>query len=375
MLTPLALECCRAKPNPEVLRRMASESLDWQAFEASAARHKVESLIFWSLERAGAGPVDVRRRLRIAFDRQTKRNLYFAAGLMRALALLREAGVAAVPFKGPAVAWTLYEVPGLRPMSDLDLLIPEADARRSIEALLSGGYQRLFSEADYRLYAHKGELQFVDPDGRIAIDLHWRLASDYLGGLDASAFLSRLRRAAISGEMVDVFGLEDLLLFLCVHGGKHGWPSLLLVCDLARLIAAGGLDWNAVESRAREARVSRFVSLGILLAVDLLEAEVPPDVRERIAADSQVVRLQKDIQARLLSGRFPTPSESLKDEFRLVGPLDRLRMGAHYLRPNPSDWDSLPMPAFLFPVYYLTRPFRLAWNWGARRAGRAPGSG
>jgi len=29
------------------------------------------------------------------------------------------------------------------------------------------------------------------------------------------------------------------------------------------------------------------------------------------------------------------------------------------LTPTLEDWDAMPLPAPLFPLYYLTRPFRL----------------
>ena len=62
----------------------------------------------------------------------------------RAVALavrpLTEAGLEPLVFKGPAVA-ARYPEPGLRPMDDIDLLLPAADHRRALDALAGAGWQ------------------------------------------------------------------------------------------------------------------------------------------------------------------------------------------------------------------------------------------
>ena len=53
---------------------------------------------------------------------------------------LTDAGLEPVVFKGPAVA-ARYPEPGLRPMDDIDLLLPKADHRRALDALGHAGWQ------------------------------------------------------------------------------------------------------------------------------------------------------------------------------------------------------------------------------------------
>lgn len=372
-MTPLLLECCRVHPDPDELRRLAAQCSDWEGFCKSATFHKTAPLAFWSLRNtcADVAPSHILASLGNAFRAETRRNLLFASELVRVLNLLRQAGILAVPYKGPAVAWSLYEAPGLRPMSDLDVLVPEDCAEKAIETLLSSGYRRRYSiKADLRFCKHHGEMDLISPNGGTPIDLHWRLAQDYL--LDASRFLSVLHTAAIDAEPVPAFPPEALLEFLCVHAGKHGWPFLIWICDVARLMPQ--VDWALILAQMERSRSSRSVLLGIQLAMDLLGADAPVEVKRRAAADASVGDLAHAVRTNLSSGRGLPYKKLLAFQFRLLTTSGKLRQAAFFLRPNSADRAGLRLPDWMYPLYYLTRPFRLAWNWAsAVDADDAPG--
>ena len=128
------------------------------------------------------------------------------------------------------------------------------------------------------------------------------------------------------------FQTEDLLTFLCVHGGKHGWPTLIGICDVARLMARCPVDWDLTMSRAEEMSVSRYLRLGIRLAVDVLGCEAPREVWRCIEADAVVERLAEKIRANLHGRHSFTLAELLGLQFRLLtSPADKLRIIGHYL--------------------------------------------
>src|SRR5438067_2363962 len=56
------------------------------------------------------------------------RNLYATGELHRLLDVLADAGIAAMPWKGPALAAQLYGNLALRPFLDLDVLVRRRDA-------------------------------------------------------------------------------------------------------------------------------------------------------------------------------------------------------------------------------------------------------
>jgi len=163
---------------------------------------------------------------------------------------------------------------------------------------------------------------------------------------------------------VSAFCPEDLLVYLCVHGGKHGWFSLMWICDVARLIDGFPLDWNTVLSRAEEGHMSRALWLGIHLARELLGARVPDEVRKRMEADPLTGSLASRVHATLPGDRTMTTIQRMWFQCRLLeNTADRLRFLGDGLQPSPSDWEALRIPVSLFPVYYIARPIRLAWKW------------
>jgi len=365
----LILECARAHPDPGELRRLAGLCSDWDRLIKTAQRQKVAALVFWALNRAcpDAVPPEALAALRAGFRQNIARNLLLAGELLRLLELFDLADIQAIPFKGPALAWTLYETPGLRRMSDLDLLVPQHDVSRAIDLATSNGYRRVGPSIGLEFFADGGQLMLRRADGKLDIELHWRLAAAHFDPLDAGEIRSRLAPIDVAGRLTPTFCPEDLLAFLCMHGAKHGWDSLAGICDLDRLIDVHRLDWDAILSRAARQRMLRTVSLGLCLTQDLLGSNLPPEVSSRIHADARAVALAASVRARLQDGRAWSPLDLLIFRFRLMeGARRTFRFLGHLLQPTPTDWRFLGIPESMFPVYYLTRPVRLVWKWWAR---------
>ncbi len=373
MISPLLLECCRAHPDPAELRKLAAQCADWDGFVRSAAIYKATPLAFWSLNAACADavPGPILSNLRDAFRAQTKQSLLFAAELVRRMALFHEAGLHPVPFKGPVLAWTVYEAPGLRPMRDLDLYLDEGGAAVAIQLLEARGYRRIYQVLGGPLSSSPPSVDLVSDDAsRVGVDIHTRLAPEYFRGVDSARLASRLQPVVIADEEMLTLHPEDLFVYLSVHGAKHGWNSLLGICDVARIVAGFRIDWDSVLSRAHEMRIERCVLLAVRLAVDLLGADVPREVWSRVESDHAARDLAAYAYARLDRESFSTNPEWFGFQFRLLaGPADRFRLFWSYLRPNESDWRAVPLPRALFPLYIVIRPLRLAWKFGVRSKG------
>ena len=368
-MNSLLLECCRPHPDDSEIRRLAAASPDWTALTAVSVRSKLAPLFFWGLEHACADlvPPEVLAKLRGHFDFHTRRNLLFSSDLHRILDLLLAGGVRVLPFKGPTLAWSIYPVPGLRPMSDLDLFIAKSDLRIALRLFETNGYRRQASGVDIRFFMKGGEAALTASRGA-KVDLHWRLAPAYFGCLDSADFWGRAVQIEIAGRQTSVFCPEDSLLFLCVHGGKHSWRSLIWIADLARLISAVPLDWDRVLAQAAETRLARTILLGTYLAQSLFGSELPPEVQERAKRDPAIAGLATRVRSNLERGGEVRISDSLSFQCQLLeSTADRMRFLALYLQPTEADWDSLHIPASLMPLYYVARPFRLVWQYALRQ--------
>ncbi|HET7291973.1 MAG TPA: nucleotidyltransferase family protein [Vicinamibacteria bacterium] len=139
------------------------------------------------------------------------------APLARAFGALRDAGIEPILGKGWAAA-RLYPATGLRPMGDIDLYVPEADAPRALEALRASG--------DSPVDLHAG---FAELDDRSAAELH-----------------ARSVRLSVGGGTVRVFSPEDHLRLLCLHLLRHGAIRPLWLVDVALAVETrpAAFDWG-----------------------------------------------------------------------------------------------------------------------------------
>src|SRR2546425_2886620 len=303
-----------------------------------------------------------------------RRNLHLTGELLSVLDLFAAQGIPAVPLKGPLLALLAYGNLALRESTDLDILVRRTDVERAKEFLLPGGYRPDLSvEAGHQgaLVASGYHYPLRRDDG-LAVELHWNLAPrEFPYPLDAEEVWARLRPVRLGGRTVYTLGSEDLLLFLCAHGGKHCWWRRQWVADVAELIAhEGGLDWDAIVGRARARGAERMLLLGLWLARDLFDTPAPEPLVARGRADASVRALADDVRARLLASN-PAPLEPwqahlfhlrVRERWR-----DRLRYCARVaLTPTPGDWAWLRLPDALYPLYYVARPIRLAVKYGAR---------
>src|SRR5580692_11564511 len=139
----LLWEACRRDPDPAGVRRALAGGADPAWAVRAASDQRIGALLWRALDAAGS--LDV-----LGPDRATLGDMADAFRmeavllLPRAVALavrpLTDVGLEPVIFKGPAVA-ARYPRPGLRPMEDIDLLLPRADHARALTALAASGWR------------------------------------------------------------------------------------------------------------------------------------------------------------------------------------------------------------------------------------------
>ena len=192
----------------------------------------------------------------------------------RAVALavrpLTEAGLEPVVFKGPAVA-ARYPEPGLRPMEDIDLLLPRRDHQRALRALGEAGWRVVRAGGGDRYdtaLAH-------DEVPSLFLELHYGLegTSQRVTALDPGALWARRRPLACAGTPAFGLPLADELVVLAAHAGKphHGFVRLMWIADLAMIVADAAergdpVDWDRVRAVARDARCVTVVAAALALA-------------------------------------------------------------------------------------------------------------
>ena len=349
---------------PDVLIRLLSESRKpsagtrqpqavWNEVVATAVRHGFAPLLFKRLKESGARtnvPAVAWENLRLAYFASAGRNarLYRELGLV--LRCLRGSGIPVIVLKGAFLAEAVYGDVALRPMGDVDLMVPRAEMPRAHAVLLDTG----------RAHQQSGDVGSRSGRSRkfrlsvgAGIDLCWTIvAPKGRFGPDSTGLWNRAHQATIAG--VEVLGLcpEDLLLHLCLHAShRHGLTAgLRPFCDIAETIRhfRGAMDWAQVVHSAREWCASRYVGLTLHLAQSMVGAGVPDDVLERLVPggiDQRIIEAAREsvltqagyLQRMPFFGRLGV--ESLGDKAKLSWErifLSRGEMAAIY----PASRDS-----------------------------------
>jgi hypothetical protein len=281
----------------------------------------------------------------------------------------------------------------LREYGDLDILIPRKHVRKAKELFFSRGYRLALlplskGKQTGRRFSSRKDLILDSGDGLVRVELHWRLTGRHFSfALNKDQLWQQLQRTSLGGVSVRTLALEDLLLYLCMHGSRHHWARLLWVCDVAELIKVHGeLDWTSVLERAQRLGCQRMLGLGLLLATELLGAKLPDNVCREIQSQSLVLPLVEQVR----ENQFKE-GESWADSIdRYHAHLamrervqDRLRVRLHHYRhqsylrrafiPNEQDRALVSLPASLSSLYYLVRPLRLIGSFAQKKVKRLLG--
>jgi Uncharacterised nucleotidyltransferase len=165
-----------------------------------------------------------RTRWREELHAARARSLALSALTQRAIELLEEAGIPAMPLKGPSLASALYGDPGMRTSDDADLLVRAGDLSAAIEVIRGLGYREPESVPPHPLHQ-----AMVHADGRAPqIELHWRI----------HWYESRFSDALLERATTDDQGLlrprpTDELAMLLLFFARDGFLGLRLAADVA----------------------------------------------------------------------------------------------------------------------------------------------
>lgn len=344
---------------------------DWQRVLALAARHSLAPLLATELLNRSdlALPGSVTTQLTAIRERAARRALSQIAELLRVLAAFQREGIPAMTFKGQLLAEQAYGDVSLRSCFDLDIFVPEAEVLRAKQALLALGYlpkHALLPHQEADLLRIECEYPFNHSSTGARIDLQWRPRARYFSfPLPARELWERSIHNTLAGHPVKTFAMEDLILMLVVHGAKHTWDRLDQVSTLAAVLRTNpGLDWSAVEQRAREYGAHRMLLLGLQLTVTWFSAPIPDRLIGSAAKDGHVSELEMELSHAWFTpepvhlGVLPTLRLHLRMRERR---FDRLRH-CFWLAVTPGiqDWQASDLPPMLHGLHHCLRPLRLA---------------
>jgi hypothetical protein len=371
----LILLCARTSVNNkdgERIKELIGKGVDWGYVVRTASWHKVIPLLYRTLISAlpDALPQAIGEQLYKYSLSNHGRNLFLAKQLLKIVDLLNTHGIAAIPFKGLALASSVYGDLGLREFNDLDLLLHRKDVLPAVDLLRNHGFHPkypLTREQETRLLISNYHYEFRRNDLKVIVEVHWALAPSYTPFvIDVDRVWEASKPTLLQGKPLLSFAPEDVLLTLCEHGARHRWERLSWICDVAELInSCKKLNWAEALQRAEKLGGRRMLSLGLRLARELLQASLPQYVTEWVDVDRFSKSLVSEVRKLIFQGEGVSNRENEDRIFlfylkTMDRPEDKIKS---YLKkvilPWPVDVVTMPSSTLFFPFYYLIRPMRL----------------
>ncbi|MGH9172321.1 MAG: nucleotidyltransferase family protein [Acidimicrobiales bacterium] len=208
---------------------------------------------------------------------QNQRLLHLTEQLLHTL---DDAGIPTLLLKGAAMIEVYYRDAGMRPMVDVDVLVPDSRVLEAFRLLAGAGWKERTCQPYSRLRVTHHAAEWTDEKSR-AVDLHWNAlhvpASD--DAFWAAAVPVKVRSAGTLALCP-----ADQLLHLLAHGtGPFGAPVMWVADAMTVLQACGDaspdasaepLDWDRLVRGAidrgltvRVARALRYLESGFAVAV------------------------------------------------------------------------------------------------------------
>lgn len=340
---------CRLLSTPRAGEYPFLDELDeagWDSLISLAKGEGVAPLLYAKFQAAGwPAEAPARACTMLAGDYYRSAACYslLRAELERILNALAEADVRVLVLKGMSLAGRLYPDPALRPMSDLDLLIPAEQVGTAVGCIESCGYRVQKSSYHVVLWGGPGE--------QVNVELHWSLTPGQTGEAseNCSGFLwgNTQPLEVLPGQ---VLSCEADLLYLSAHlilqhGGR---PRLIWLYDLHLLLTAqaASLDWPALFQRAEELGWEAPLAAALSLVQECLGSPLPAACELLCARTDPLVPMGfPEFQAWSRAALHSLP-------FSL-----RMRFLKSLLFPKKAYmlWRYQPQPAWLWPFYYLER--------------------
>ena len=272
------------------------------------------------------------------------RNAALLARLRILLAGFSAAGLDTIILKGSALLALYYPDPGLRPMSDLDVLIRTAEVEAAMALLRRSGWTPQV-EVPARTIPVTHSLLFQDAEGT-RLDLHWHVLWESCGpGLDDD-FWAAAVGTAVGGVPTAALCPADQVFHACVHGvAWNPVPPLRWAADAVVVlrIARASIAWERLLMQARRLRLVLLLRKALAFLRSALDAPVPEQVLTALQASPTSVVERLEYRARVRPwGRF--------------GALPR--QICHYLRLCRAAGQPLRLlgfPRYLQQIYGLAR--------------------
>jgi hypothetical protein len=348
--------------------------IDWDYFiKLVVCRHHVVGPVYKNLSQycKALVPEPALNKLKKQYQKNAYLMMEKTAELVKLVGLFKKNGIRALPYKGPVLGMQLYGDICMRSSNDLDIVVPKNSIFQAEKILKKYGYKKLvpvyeLSSKQRKTWIEKGvHSSFFNPVSKIKVELHWKFFSNHLCPVGFEEVWQNRQTIKIGENHLPACDLDDMLILLLIHGGKHCWRRLFWLNDIRLILSRySSQDFKKLMDRAEQLEINRPVLSAMILLNTLYDFDLPRNIHEMAEKDKMIpflVRMSIDhfMESDEDNKRVSFPFFNLKamlSNFFLVSDIPyKIRFLLKIL--FPADFGYLALPDRFFFLYYLFRPF------------------
>jgi len=234
----LILLCAKINPTAhdlDLINNLLTEITNWEAFATHIIKKSFAPLLYIKLDylpNANLIPESIKTLLKATYYKTSSRSILLLKTFADCLLVLKSNNIDIIALKGIYLSDWLYKNPALRLMSDVDLLVKEADGIRCVELLKEIGFVQYqfvknissFSDKiDYEAFLNSGEAHFLPlQKANIYLEIHTKLQNRKEQNQQIIPEIWKHAKPITLNEL-PVLALDNynLLIHLCLHLHKH----------------------------------------------------------------------------------------------------------------------------------------------------------
>jgi len=359
----------------QAIREAFGAGVDWMEYLRLVDRHRTPALSWAALRRVPGLviPEPVKKELQRRSDACHMQAVRDSLKLAKVLKGFHSAGIPAMIMKGPILSLELYGDLGLRQSKDLDLAVSLEDISKAQACLENMGWRQdaawfpLSPRQWENFLRHEYDLHFVHPQGDCLLELHWRSLWELRDQTDDrwAGSIPGVWQGCLYKAMNPI----DQVLYLCSHGGVHGWSRAKWMGDMARIHVEGRVDWQAALDRASRTGQERALLAGLRLLQDVYGLPLPvlPGNPWKNLPSFLIARPLHDLRMSEDPAAFGAMA-LIRENFRLIR-YERLavpqKIGRDLLAEfayKREDFRVLRLPDRFYWAYTPLRPFLWVWR-------------
>ena len=312
-------------------------------------------------------PLQEAARLMQAYYRTLKANTRRFEELNHILTIFNEAAIPVILIKGAHLAWSIYPDIGLRPMSDLDLLVRHQNLEEALLLVNRMGYAEYLPELMPGMNQEIGHHYHLKDEQGTCLELHWSLVA---GGNDwrtppagwAWSQSEKIVSWHETGVQPLALNLLANLLYLSAHISlQHGIApaSLGWFFDIHLLIQRAGaqLDWTDLSNKSQELGWSFALGATLSKVQECFNTIIPEAVLNTLqqeGSQNASLVIRKSTQS--------TPLDRALNALAPYGAAMKAKMIFAHLFPTAAliRYQYRPQPAWLWPLYYLYHLWKIS---------------